>query len=1073
LAASSLSLRANPPPVQRSVNLLQNTKSENSRRQLLKNFQHKYGNAYAQQVARALQNSSSEPVASNQVQRVCAPPAPPKPKLAPAQAPGFNLVKAQTKQLAQKEKNHPPAKTKANEAQAAASGPPNEVASQAAAGQVDEMSHKKPGTFDKQAFVKAVKEAIQAATPQSLQQVEDFKSSNKAGEVKGKVSNLVTKGKDASAKDIKETSQATPDASKANPKKVTPMKLEEPGALPVLPAADKALPPPKDGSETSLDNAKCQVDDQMQTAGVTEQQLKKSNEPEFNKALGSKKEVEANADKAPKAYRAQEKAILGKAKGEAKVEAGKVVQQMHQGRTGVLSKVAGNKDKAKSQDESKRAEVSKHIEDLYSSTKKEVEGILSGLDSEVNQAFDKGESSARSVFQDHVDREMKRYKEERYSGAGAVLWVTDSLKITSLPDKVNAFYREGREMYLERMDKVINNVAEVVGKALTKATNRIQQGRKDIKDYVAKLPKDLQKVGQEAQEKFESQFDELDQKVSEKQSSLVDSLAQKYVAARDALDADIEKRKEENKGLLDKAKDAISGVIETINKLKDMLLGVLARAVGAIDKIIKDPIGFLNNLVGAVKNGLGQFVGNIGEHLKKGLLGWLFGALAEAGIQMPQTFDLKGILSLILQVLGLTYTNIRERAVKIVGPKVIEGVEKASELFVIIKNEGIGGLWNFIKDKISDLKDTVMSGIKDFITDSVIKAGVSWLIGMLNPAGAFIKACQSIYNIIMFFVERGSQIMELVNSIIDSINDIASGSIGNAANAVEKALSKALPVAISFLANLLGLGGISEKIKTIIQKIQSPINKVIDKVVNFAVKPFKKLAASKLLGKAKEKYQQGKAWVKNKAQQGVNWVKGKAKAGTDWVKGKLGIGKGKDKSKPDKRDKTQKDADEAKAMSKAYKLLQNKNLSSEEVKKKLPGIKSKYNMAQLELVTESKTETEETDHVEGEIQRAKTTGVTKVLGKKTLSEMAQELSGKIGRNSVKFETSDVKGRIDLAGKAHFDKATQQYIPTPHVQTKAKHISPNGIPYLGTEITKPATKADIRLAKKLAKQQGLL
>ena len=61
----------------------------------------------------------------------------------------------------------------------------------------------------------------------------------------------------------------------------------------------------------------------------------------------------------------------------------------------------------------------------------------------------------------------------------------------------------------------------------------------------------------------------------------------------------------------------------------------------------------------------------------------------------------------------------------------------------------------------------------------------------------------------MFFIERGTQIIALVNAIIDSIAAIAKGSIGVAATLVENALAKAIPVAIGFLASLLGLGDIS------------------------------------------------------------------------------------------------------------------------------------------------------------------------------------------------------------------------------------------------------------------------
>jgi hypothetical protein len=137
-------------------------------------------------------------------------------------------------------------------------------------------------------------------------------------------------------------------------------------------------------------------------------------------------------------------------------------------------------------------------------------------------------------------------------------------------------------------------------------------------------------------------------------------------------------------------------VINTIIAMKNMLLNVLAKAAAAIELIIDDPIGFLGNLVAGVKMGIKNYLSNIVGHVKEALIGWLFGALADAGIEMPKSFDLKGILSLILQVLGLTYANIRKRAVNIVGEKVVATLEKVAEVFMIIKNEGIGGLWTFI-----------------------------------------------------------------------------------------------------------------------------------------------------------------------------------------------------------------------------------------------------------------------------------------------------------------------------------------------------------------------------------------
>ena len=377
-------------------------------------------------------------------------------------------------------------------------------------------------------------------------------------------------------------------------------------------------------------------------------------------------------------------------------------------------------------------------------------------------------------------------------------------------------------------------MADVVGSTLAKAKQRIAAGRSEIKAYVASQPAALRKFANEAADKMSDQFDSLDNDVDSKQESVVSDLAQKYVAARQSVDDSITKMQEENKGLIQKAVDAVEAVVGIILKMKDMLANVLSRAANAIGGIIAHPIVFLENLVNAVKAGLSKFVNNIGEHLKKGLLDWLLGALSSAGIELPENFDLKGILNLALSIMGLTWASIRGRLVAKVGEPVMAKMEQTVDVFKIIATDGLGGLWNWIVDRVGDFKEMVMGEIREFISEKVIKAGIEWLIGILNPAAAFIKACEAIYNIVMFFVEKGKEIIEFVNSILDSVESILSGGVGAVADLIEGTLAKTIPLIINFLADLLGLGGISEKIKEIIGKIQAPVNKAIDAVIGGA-----------------------------------------------------------------------------------------------------------------------------------------------------------------------------------------------------------------------------------------------
>ena len=269
---------------------------------------------------------------------------------------------------------------------------------------------------------------------------------------------------------------------------------------------------------------------------------------------------------------------------------------------------------------------------------------------------------------------------------------------------------------------------------------------------------------------------------------MVDTLATKYVEARKGLDERIEALQAENKGLVDKAIGAIKAVINTIRELAAMLRNVLSRVAGVVGDIIKSPVGFLGNLIAGVKGGILKFKDNILDHLRKGLMSWLFGALAEAGVELPDKFDLMGIIKLLASLFGLTWTNIRNRLVKQIGEKAMAAVEKGVEIFSVLATQGVAGLWQMLMDKLGDIKEMILEQVKDFVITKIITAGITWLIGLLNPAAAFIKACKMIYDVVMFFVDNGSRILKFVNTVIDSVADIVKGNVCGVVNKINDVL---------------------------------------------------------------------------------------------------------------------------------------------------------------------------------------------------------------------------------------------------------------------------------------------
>ena len=204
-------------------------------------------------------------------------------------------------------------------------------------------------------------------------------------------------------------------------------------------------------------------------------------------------------------------------------------------------------------------------------------------------------------------------------------------------------------------------------------------------------------------------------------------------------------------------------------------------------------------------------------------------------------------------------------------------MEEKVDVFATLVKEGVAGLWTWIREKLADLEDLVVGKIKSYVIERVIKAGISYIVALLNPAAAFIKACQGIYQIVMFIVERAKQIAAFVEAILDSISAIAQGNVSAAIEKVESALANGLSLAIGFLARLANLGALSEKVRSIIALVRRPITRVVDQVIFGAAEVYRRtIGPAVAFGKAK--LEAGREWAKGKVEAGKAWVDRKAQS---------------------------------------------------------------------------------------------------------------------------------------------------------------------------------------------------
>ncbi len=736
-------------------------------------------------------------------------------------------------------KQHPPASKKAKEPGKAAKGPPDEKAAGARAKQVDKLDESKTPKPQPATFLQTLQAEIAKAMPKTLGDTEKFMKGGDGG-MKDSLKGNVDKEKAASTGDLKQTSGETPSESGVQAKPVEPIPGEPAPPTPQVDAAG-AMPAPASDAQVSLQASKDDVAQTMQKEKLTDERLQKANDPRFSAVVASKDAVNKQADAGPVKYRAAETATLAKATGSAVGVTKKGVVMLLGVKGGSKTKVLSRQEQQKQKEEVELKRFTDFVVSTFNAAKAAVDKRLELLETKVNDLFDKGVDTAINNMKAYVEDELLKYKLRRYllNPLGAALWIKD--QILELPEEVNRFYEAGRKRFTSEMNALAVLVANLVETQLAAAKNDVKQAQMKIAAAQKALSPGVQARAAQVTAEYADKFAELESGIEDKKQQLAEGLAQKYKEAFDKA-AEVEKEiKDANKGLVAQAKEKIGAVLKALAEFKEKLLSILRKGKEAIDIILDDPMKFLGNLLAAVKKGFNQFVDNIWTHLKAGFMKWLFGSLAKAGIEIPTDLTLPSILKLVLGVLGITYARMREKAVKLIGERAVGIIEKVVEYVEALIKGGPAALWEKVKEDIGNLKEMVIDAIQDWLISTLIKKAVAKIVSMFNPAGAIIQAILMIYDVVVFIIDKAQQILEFVEAVVNSIYSIATGAIGGAANWIEKSLANMIPILIGFLASLIGLGGISDKIKEFIKKVQAKVDKAIDKAIAKVVALVKKL----------------------------------------------------------------------------------------------------------------------------------------------------------------------------------------------------------------------------------------
>lgn len=291
-------------------------------------------------------------------------------------------------------------------------------------------------------------------------------------------------------------------------------------------------------------------------------------------------------------------------------------------------------------------------------------------------------------------------------------------------------------------------------------------------------------------------------------------------------------------------KVVIEVIMEVMNFPIDLIRNIMARALQAMDDIKRDPIGFLKNLLLAVKTGFQQFFGNILRHLLNGLTGWLFGELRDANINPPADFSFSSILGFVLDVLGITVERIWQKLAERIGEERVARIrgmiDRLTGIWTFVKDVATRGpvaIWEYIQERLSNLWSTVLEAVRNWVMTRIVERITVRLLSMLDPTGimAVVNGFIAFYNAVQSFIRYLREMLEIVNSFVVGVAEIARGNVTLAANFLENSLGQAMPVAIGFLANQVGLSGIGRRIGEMIETVRGLVDRALTWLVDRAM----------------------------------------------------------------------------------------------------------------------------------------------------------------------------------------------------------------------------------------------
>ena len=784
----------------------------------------------------------------------------------PGQDPAFTSMDRRSENRAKNQATHATGETKSDSANDAAEVTEGENRIHGQSDQVATMGTEaaNPPAFDRKAFIASVLREVEKIAPDVLDDVMKFKNRGTAGKVKAAVEGEA----DSAASDTSTplNTAATQDPGPGqSPRTAQPLNVEPAGPEPGSIRADRAMPPPRTQSEVDLSSDTVRTENILREACITRPFMDEHGDPELTGAAEAQDGLREATEAAPQSYREQEGTALQGAQGKASSQGRDGVSDLFADRTKNFADVGNAQGETARENARKRMAVSIEVNKIFGETQTDVTDRLDKMSTDVASKFDTETGAAVTKFEDFIRKNAEIYEKNWLDD---LLGILSDVLFDSPPAEVWDFYGEGRRTFIADMETAIGKVADVVETGLREAKELVATGKRRVEEKLATLGDDLADFRSEISDQMNEKFTGLEGDIDKRQDKLVKGLAQRYKAALEEVRSIENKVREEYATWVDKAKDMYHAAKDFVTGWIEKLTSIVG---GAATRIIRKPGTFLKNLGAGIVQGLTMFKDNIGESIKSAVVNWLTGNLGSAGIELPKSFDAKGLIGFAIELVGLGLSNIKKIAREVFGRTVVSaieagaaGAEHIKTLFDILASQGPAGLYDHLAAEFERLKGEIMEKIGKIMAESLIIAGIKKIVGIVSGlvsggVGTVVTIVSTIIDVVLWFRDNAAQLAELVSTISSLAMAILNGSVSALANGINALLNRLLPIVLGFVGALVGIGGAVRKVQKVFTAIRRPATRAIRAL-------FKRLkkSISKLLKKLSRKGKKGKKGRKNK-----------------------------------------------------------------------------------------------------------------------------------------------------------------------------------------------------------------